>query len=273
LQGPALHSVTIEAAHDPIIDEYLAKVSVNDAEIAAEFGETAATEKIRARFLNVDIADFRPPAALVGTIKRTGGLSYIDASALVRRVQRDSIIARASYTISTDFRHIHHLVGDIVGYTDSRVPNGKGGTASGNHLVVGKTISTDGDGRVLLTLLALRKGWSLAPAAMISAYNAGTKTATLNGLFSGANPGLLFPAGCDVYVHNCNTGTTEFLSVQSSTATTVTFVGAMTGFTTANLSLMWFDDGVSSTGRSAADYATQLGPNLSAYTPFNSTWG
>jgi len=273
-QGPALHSVKMGLGHDPLSDKYLATVESNDAEIAAEFEDTAARSTISCKFLAVDVGDFLPREQRIGTLARSQGMSYVDVVSMLRRIQRDSLVSRVKHAIKLPLKWMSVRIGATIGYVDDRALAGDGTTASGPHYVVGKSVDVYA-GTVTLKLLALRSGWVFAPGALITAYNSGTRTATLDTTISGvASPGSLFPAGADVYAHNCSTGTTDFLSVSSSTTTTVTFTTAMSAYT-SNAVILYFDGSATlPSGRTRANMLNQVPTSGSTIgDEYNTEWG
>jgi hypothetical protein len=275
-QGPALSSVTIKASWDALVGKHLAVIESVDWEIKNQFGDDAEAVVITANMASVNVESVVPAAQLNGALKRTGGVDIGTVESMLRRIQRESVLTRQFFDVTLPIHWLSVSIGDVVTYTDDRMPNGEGGTVSG---ALCRVVGSEPDwvrGVVTLRLMLTRAGWRFSPSAWVTNWNAGTKTLSLSASWDGkSSPGLSFPAGCELYLTNTATGETEFAVVDSSTSTTVVLTAVPSVWTyTANECFIWFDGG----GFTAGGYISenllhQNNQDANESSALNSEWG
>jgi hypothetical protein len=265
-QARPTHSAHVLANWDPLSKKYLFEQTVVDVELQALFPEASNVLEVESRFLSVDASSFASGEA--SAMKRANPMQPNDLLVLLRRAMVSSSLTHLFLRHVFSWQAAGVNVGDVVRVTNARVPDLRGTTigattGEGDCLVVGKQLNVD-QATVALRLLLLDKGYRLAPVGIVSSWDAGTKTATLNGSdATGSNPGNNFAAGWSVAMFDVSATphTEAALTIASVTATSITFTGAP-AFTPAagDLILPKPTDGtgLSSSGYTEEDFTYQV---------------
>lgn len=239
-QGPGLHSVTMRASKDPLVDEYLAETTSTDAEVMSIFGQDVTAYEIDLPWISVD--GELNGAKLVGALKHDDGMHLSTMRTLCRRIQRESMRGRMFIEFQTSMEFGALKIDELVTVTDNRINIGNGQVANGTRCkVVGREFSWE-SGKVKFLLCVAKKQWHFTPSSQITGYNAGTKTLTISSTFDSQSPAApsLYPNNAEIALYNASTDTVEIGLVASTTATTVVLQATPSSWTyTANKSFLW----------------------------------
>lgn len=227
-QGPVPHSMKLEANWDPLSKQYLAVVDVIDHELAALFPEEAQPIHVSSKLLTVAARGAASGGSLRGTLVRANPMQSVDVLGFMRRALLSTTLCRVFTQQRFGWPAVLVGVGDVVRVTNARIPALRSGTLQTDCLVVGKQADIE-SGIVALRLQVLERGWRVAPAALITSWNAGSNTATLsNSDVAGSNPGDHFAVGwiVDVVDVSASPNAVSQLTIDSVAATSITFTSA-----------------------------------------------
>lgn len=231
-------SAVIEANYDPFARKFQRRIELRWAEDSHIYGDRFGSVKYEARGMSIG----------AGTTA-----SYTEAEAYLDRVRARRRYAgrRVSYILPWTL-HATMVPGYRFRLTDSRLPDGEGGTGITARPYEVVSYRPDyGAGTVTIEADELPQGWLIAPCAEVTSWSSPTLTLSTTGSYGSgrlsddASPGLDFPDGCTIRIYD-RSATPPF---SSSTTLTVTATAATTlstsgtpSFTPAAGDMIFIDD-------------------------------
>ena len=259
VQGPVAYGVTVSANWDPFAGKYLATVETTDAELSDEFPDAQEKVSIESKFISVNVSQHRRQSPDTPLLRRVNAMGLTEIEVMSRRMQKASARARLFALATCRWINSSIEIGQQVRITNTRVPDFEGGTLSESpFLVIAKELD-----RATLTvrfrLMALDRGYRLAPVGVVSSWNGGSKTATLSTTdkTTSGSPGNDFAVNWGVQIVDVSVSpwVVDNVVISSRSSNTLTF-GSTPSFTPAAGDLIFaaFDVGL---GSSAAGYGLE----------------
>lgn len=235
-ESQALHTLEIKCNVDPSTGDTLGTITIRDQRTYETWRDAAPAEQVTMRGLNVS----RPER---GRAPVNYSILPADLSALVARANK--VLHRRqnglrTYKLTTPFRQVLRKPGDVVRVTCAALRAFDGGSLDSQALEVTSTsgYSLADPSSVTFEVSDTWLSKSIAPTAKITAWNAGTKTATLatSHRYGGSTtPGRQFAAGWKCRILDASatppfSTASAVLTVSSVTDAEVTF-GTAPAFT------------------------------------------
>lgn len=205
-EDEVVHTVTLKCNWSPAENAFKGTVTMRDEETAETYRDSKGAITIERRGLVCHLPVNTQP--LLGMQPPTSQMNFETL-----RVELDRYFAKRSPGIikvnaRLPWKFSTLVPGDLVRLTWEQFNSFAGGTLSARAcLVVGVTPSVDFGG-VDVELHVLRTAKPLAPTAVVTSWDGGTKTLTLNAagkFLPGATPGRYFAAGWGVRIFDAST--------------------------------------------------------------------